>query len=183
VAPSFRIGISKKDSKILERIRKKFGCGGIYTIEKSKKSKNYQDVRQYYVQNHKDLFKVAEFFKKQRFYTTKKKDFELWCQILELIKQKRERTKEGFLEICKLRDQMNRMKGKVHKRSTRKIRAILENPPEYIVAHREIRKEEQKEEKETAKPTEKYSVVYITNAYAAKLKKLAELGGENQGIR
>ena len=139
-------------------------------MERSKKRKNHQDVRQYYVQNHKDLFKIAGFFKKQRFYTTKKKDFELWCQVLEIIKQKRERTKEGFLEICRLRDQMNRIKGKVHKRSTRKIKAILENPPEYIIAHRQTPKEKPKEKpKPKEKSREKYSIVYITNAYAARL--------------
>ncbi|MFH1234624.1 MAG: LAGLIDADG family homing endonuclease [Candidatus Diapherotrites archaeon] len=135
LVPSFRIGLVKKDAPVLKLVKRVLGCGEIYTVERSKQYKNQRDVCQYYVQTHSDLYKLAEYFKKQKFYTTKGNDFQLWAQILAIIKENRHNTKEGFLEICRLRDKMNQMKGKVRKRSTRKIKSILENPSEHIAAH------------------------------------------------
>jgi len=129
VLPSFRIGLAKKDAKILSLIRKKLGYGQIHTSKISKKNKNLQDYCQYYVQTRKDLYKVAAYFRGKTFYATKGKDFEIWLKILEIIKNEKHPEKEGFIEICELRDQMNKMKGKTRKRKTKKIKSILENPP------------------------------------------------------
>ena len=134
-SPSFRMTLAKKDKSVLEALQRKFGFGGIYTVNRSKTDPQRQDVCQYYVQNFADLFKLKDFFKKQQFYTTKKASFELWCQVLDIIKENKHMAKEGFLKICELRDKMNPMKGKTHKRSTEKIKAILENPPEYVEAY------------------------------------------------
>jgi hypothetical protein len=135
LVPSFRIGLVKKDARVLKLIKRVLGCGEIYSVERSKQHKNHQDICQYYVQTRSDLYKLVEYFKKQRFYTTKGSDFQLWAQILQMIQENKHTTKEGFLEICRLRDKMNQMKGKTRKRSTRKIKSILENPPEHIVAN------------------------------------------------
>lgn len=50
------------------------------------------------------------------------------------MKVKGHLTKEGLLEICELRDQMNGNRN-VRKRDIGEIRAILNQPDEHILAH------------------------------------------------
>ena len=134
VNPSFRVAISEADNKILNEIKETLGFGQIYTQNRSAKNFLNQNVSYYYAQGHQEAKKVRDFFSKQRFYTRKKKDFELWCKCLEIIESGRHLEYGGLLEICELRDQMNHKKNK-SKRSTEEIKRILQEKPEHILAH------------------------------------------------
>ena len=124
----------EKDRKILEEIRETLGFGEIYAQKRSLKYPEKQDVVQYYAEGLKGCRKARDFFQKQRFYTRKGEDFQIWCKCLEIIDSGRHLEKEGILEICSLRDQMNFRKTK-NKRSTEEIEAILNAKPIHQTAH------------------------------------------------
>jgi hypothetical protein len=115
--PSFRISISEKDIMVLEEIKERIGVGEIYVMRRSRQNKKWADMTQYYVQGLQNLLNVKEFFKKQVFHTTKYEDFQKWAEILEIIESGRHLSKEGFLEIVELREQMNSRLGKTKMRN------------------------------------------------------------------
>jgi len=81
-----------------------------------------------------EALKVRDYFKGLEFHTSKGKDFKLWCEVLDLIEAKRHTTKEGILEICKLRDQMNQRLVK-KKWVTEEVETILNENPVHILSH------------------------------------------------
>ena len=133
VRPNFRITISEKDRRILDMIKERFNVGQIYVQDRSK-IKNNQNVAYYYVQTLSDIIKIDEFFKDKDFHTAKGNDYQLWHKCIEIIKSRRHLTREGFLEICKLRDQMNGNRN-ARKQNIDKIIAILNQPDDHILAH------------------------------------------------
>ena len=134
VIPNFRVTICKADSQILEEVKETFGFGQIYTQKRAAKSKTEQDVCQYYVQSVADCQKTRDFFQRQRFYTRKGEDFQLWCKCLEIIEKKEHLTRTGLLEICRIRDQMNFRKTK-NKWTVEEIETILNAKPIHQTAH------------------------------------------------
>lgn len=134
VNPSFRITLCREDRQILEEIKETLGFGKIYTQKRSLKYPEKQDVDQYYAQGFESCQKAKDFFQRQKFYTRKGKDFQLWCQALEILKSDKKLKKEDILEICKLRDQMNFRKTK-NKRSTKEIEQILNAKPIHQTAY------------------------------------------------
>lgn len=134
VHPSFRITLCEKDRKILEEIRETLGVGQIYVQKRSLIHPEKQDIAQYYTNSLKECFQIKEFFQRQKFYTRKGADFQIWCKALGLIQSGRHLEKEGLLELCRLRDQMNYRKTK-NKRSTEEIETILRIKPIHNPAH------------------------------------------------
>jgi len=130
VKPSFRVGVSVKDKFVLEQIKERFGFGGLHLQKRSKKPGNRQDHVQFYVSTCEHLYLLADYFKKQRFYTTKGNDFKLWAECLDIIKSKRHLKKEGFIELCKLRAQMNPVKNKRDYHNLDEILRALEAFPD-----------------------------------------------------
>ncbi len=131
--PSFRIGVCEADRWILDEIKETLGFGAIYLQKRSLKNTSKQDFAQYYTKSFEECLKTKDFFQRQVFYTRKGHDFHLWCQALELIKNKAHLKKEGLLEICRIRDQMNYLKTK-NKRSTEEIKRILEEKPTHLMS-------------------------------------------------
>ncbi len=111
VKPSFRVVCVERDRAVLESIKEAIGVGNIY-INHRKDSVKHQDMAHYYVQTFADLVTVREFFEKHVFMTTKGEDFKRWCKCLDIILSGKHKTKEGFLELCGLREQMNVHTGK-----------------------------------------------------------------------
>ena len=132
--PNFRLAISEGDNEILKEIKERFGFGGIYTQNRSAKNFLKQNVSYYYVQGQRDTKKIRGFFSKQRFYTRKKRDFELWCKCLDIIESRGHLTDEGLLKICGIRDNMNSRKNK-SKWSRGEVKRILQAKPEHIAGH------------------------------------------------
>tara|TARA_Y100000310_G_C20695443_1_gene825368 strand:+ start:212 stop:898 length:687 start_codon:yes stop_codon:yes gene_type:complete len=134
VLPLFQLTIREADRRILNEIKETLGFGSIYTQKRAKKSKTQQDVSIYYADGVTLGKKVREFFQKQRFYTRKGHDFQLWCQCLELMEKKKHLTKKGPLKICRIRDQMNFRRTK-NKWSTDEIEKIWDAKPLHQTAH------------------------------------------------
>ena len=132
VRPSFRITNSASNRKVLEEIKETLGFGQIYTQERN--NNRSQTVAYFYTKSVAECQKAKEFFSGLEFRTTKGKDFALWCQGLELIQQGKHLKKEGLLEVCRLRDQMNFRPTK-NKWSTEEIKRILDEKPNHFVAH------------------------------------------------
>ncbi|MFH0955451.1 MAG: LAGLIDADG family homing endonuclease [Candidatus Micrarchaeota archaeon] len=135
VVPSFRINVRHDDQAVLEQIQQRLGVGKIYSQSRPSYARGEQTAN-FYVVGLENLDVVRQFFTNTPLNSKKRHDFELWCQCLDKILQKRHLTKEGLLEICQIRDAMNRRESKGN-RTTEKIKEILESGREHIAAHAE----------------------------------------------
>lgn len=104
----FAINLRKDDMDILEKIHD--------TLDYGKISISKDGMANYYIQNIDDLYnKVMPFFKVHSLRAKKKKDFELWCQALQvLFLNKLDRkilTLEQHQFLLSIRDQMRVIKG------------------------------------------------------------------------
>lgn len=99
VTPSFNV--SQKDKTILFLLKRYLGCGRI----KQRKDGLWIFV----VENPRSIEeRVIPFFKKYQFLSSKaKKNFSLFCQIVQLINQDMHLTKEGLEKIARLREKLN----------------------------------------------------------------------------
>jgi len=127
VKPMFVITNVETNKQLLEEIRENIGVGKVY-FTKRDQSLSQQNVAQYRVQALGDCLKVKDYFAGIEFRTEKGKDYLNWCKCLELIAKGTHLTKEGLLELCGLRDQMNFRKTK-NKWTTEEIRKILDEKP------------------------------------------------------
>ena len=105
VVPCFRIHLAIKDEKVLRLIKDRIGLGEIFLTKKARK--NWSLGAHYYVQGHKEVNKVVAYFKDKTFHSTKGDDFKKWVKCIELINDGKHQSKEGMLEIFKIRDTMN----------------------------------------------------------------------------
>jgi hypothetical protein len=107
VKPSFHIAMANKDRAVLEAVKATIGLGKIYIQTRSKKSSKKSDIGHYYVNGIENCLKLADFFKDLEFQTTKGEDFMLWNNCLKMLQKGLHKTKEGIIEIARLRDCMN----------------------------------------------------------------------------
>ena len=107
VEPRFYIKLIEKDKEILYKLKGFFGCGNVY-FQKDNRP-NHQNCYRYEVTNRKDLKEIIiPFFQKNKLrLTSKKKDFEIFCRIMEMIKDGRHFTDSGLLEIYKIKQNMH----------------------------------------------------------------------------
>lgn len=134
VKPTFRITNVEANLPLLEELKLTFGCGSIYTQRRGEKKPSISNASYFYTKSLAEALKMKDYFSNLDFKTTKGKDFALWCQCLEIMVQKRHLAKEGILEVCRLRDQMNFRPTK-NKWSTEEVQRILEEKPAHILAH------------------------------------------------
>ena len=106
----FEIELREDDEPILKEIQKLLGCGSIYRLEYERYKKWRPHVK-YQVGSFKDIKeKIIPFFKKYPPQAKKKKQFELFCQVAEMIDQKLHITEEGIKQIRSLRDAFENIK-------------------------------------------------------------------------
>ena len=105
--PRFYLKLAEKDKDILYRLKEFFQCGNIY-FQKDKR-KNHQNCYRYEVANRNDLENVIiPFFKKHPLQlASKRKDFRIFCQIMEGIKQGKHLTKSGLANLYRLKQTMH----------------------------------------------------------------------------
>jgi hypothetical protein len=132
VKPSFRVTNCEANRAVLDEIRETLGFGSVY-VQKRADSK-IQNLAHFYTKSFTECLRARDFFKELSFRTKKGEDFAIWCKCLEIMEQKRHHAKEGILEICALRDQMNFRKTK-KKWSKEEIGKILEEKPIHQTAH------------------------------------------------
>ncbi len=102
VAPKFRIQLHKSDKSVLDQIQECLGVGRVQP-----QSYNGRDASLFSVAALKECVQVREFFNQHPLQSKKRDAFEAWSKGLDIIASKRHLTKEGILELAKLRDKMN----------------------------------------------------------------------------
>jgi hypothetical protein len=107
VEPKFYIKLIEKDKEILERLKTYFACGSIY-FQKDDRP-NHQHCYRYEVYNREDLLKtIIPFFKKHPLqFVSKRNDFELFCQMMEMIDRKEHLKVEGLEKLFQLKQRMH----------------------------------------------------------------------------
>lgn len=105
--PIFIVNLDSKDREILELMRDFFGFGVVKTYERGGDYKGIGKACYYKVTNLKDCLEIMKFFRKYPLRSKKRKDFEMWCECLFMIIDKKHLNKEGLLQISKIRENMN----------------------------------------------------------------------------
>ena len=100
VLPEFRIVQHQRDESVLEELQQFFGAGKVVTNHGARKELRIRKLN--------DLRNVVLFFKQHPLRTKKKKNFEIFAKILELMEHKKHLTVEGLTDIANLCWSMNR---------------------------------------------------------------------------
>ena len=102
----YYIKMREDELPLLEKVKQFWGCGKIYFQREYRK--NQRDNYRFEVFNY-DLLKnvVVPFFERHQLESKRIKDFELFCQILNLAISKAHHTKRGLQKIMKLKSQMH----------------------------------------------------------------------------
>ena len=131
--------VSQKEEYILSQYKKILGCG---RLQKRKDGIHYYTVSNPLSINER----VIPFFKKFNFLSqNKKRNFMIFKQISELVLNKQHLTKEGLDKIVKLREELNKGKGRKRKYSLKDVtKSFQENPQRLYVRPRKFRQEQSK---------------------------------------
>lgn len=107
IEPKFYVKLIEKDKEILESLQKFFGCGSIYFQKDSRP--NHQNCYRYEVYNRSDLLTVIiPFFKKNRLqFPSKRNDFELFCQMMEMIAREEHKSERGLKKLFAIKQKMH----------------------------------------------------------------------------
>ena len=109
IFPEFVITQGKKSLPALGIFKKYFECGTI--IQNIRYDNHKEHLYRYCVRSVSDLREsIIPFFRRNRLYTAKQKDFELFAEIVELIFQKKHLTPKGMQTIARKVERMNRKK-------------------------------------------------------------------------
>ena len=109
VFPEFVITQGKKSLPALEIFHRYFDCGKIYENARYDNHKEY--LYRYCVRSIEDLRgKIIPFFRKNRLYTAKQNDFEIFADIVGKVFRKEHLSKSGLRVIARKIEQMNRKK-------------------------------------------------------------------------
>ncbi len=99
VMPEFVVTQGKKSLNVLEEIKNFFQCGSIFINRRYDNHK--ENIYRFCVRSFKDLDeKIIPFFKQNQLKTQKVKDFELFCKVVEMMRNRQHLTTEG-LELIK----------------------------------------------------------------------------------
>ena len=104
VLPEFRIVQHEKDEELLQKIRDYFGFGSV-TINRTD---NHGTRKEFRVRGMENLNQIIKFFRENSLKTSKRKDFEIFSEVIDLMDKKVHLTKEGLDKIAKLVSEMNR---------------------------------------------------------------------------
>ena len=107
VEPKFYIKLVERDKDILYALRDFFGCGSVYFQKDTRP--NHQNCYRFEVFRWDDLqTNIIPFFKKHppRF-VSKRHDFKVFCEMMELLKKKKHLTETGLRKLYSLKQQMH----------------------------------------------------------------------------
>lgn len=103
VMPEFVVTQGAKSLSVLEEIKNFFQCGSIYINRRYDNHK--ENIYRFCVRSFKDLDeKIIPFFKQNQLKTQKIKDFELFCKVVVMIKNRQHLTTEGLESIRQLKN-------------------------------------------------------------------------------
>jgi len=125
VFPEFVITQGEKSLNSLKIIQNFFGCGRIFVNRRYDNHK--ENLYRYCVRSIKDLNeKIIPFFKENRLKTEKKKDFEMFVRIIELMFKQEHFSLKGLKKIANLIQKMNRKVPSKFLESSETIRRTLQ---------------------------------------------------------
>ena len=103
----FHIKMKAEDKPLLEKVKNTLDCGEVY-FQPENRSNHCQCYR-FSVSSHTDIIqKVIPFFQRHRLQSVSKvKNFDLFCQIADLIQQKKHLEQSGLDKIRNIKAQMN----------------------------------------------------------------------------
>ena len=104
VLPEFRIVQHEKDEKVLEKIKDYFNFGKVVI----NRTDHHGTRKEFRVRGMKNLREIVNFFKKNHLKTSKRKNFEIFSKVIEIMNNKKHLSKEGIDEIAKMISLMNR---------------------------------------------------------------------------
>src|SRR3990167_10339429 len=107
VEPRFYIKLIEKDKDILYKLKDYFGCGNVY-FQRDKRP-NHQQCYRYEVFNWNEIRNIIiPFFQKHPLrFTSKKHDFEIFCDIMERLEKGEHRTNAGLKNLCQIKAKMH----------------------------------------------------------------------------
>ena len=107
--PEFVITQGEKSGSVLEEIKYFFRCGNVFV---NRRTDNHRDhINRYCVRSIPELQKtIIPFFLKNPLRTSKRNDFIIFREIVEMMSQKIHYNQEGIQLIAKLVEKMNRKK-------------------------------------------------------------------------
>lgn len=107
VEPKFCIKLIEEDKNILERLKKFFGCGSVYFQKDTRP--NHKNCYRYEVYNRNDILQVIiPFFRENRLQLkSKRDDFEIFCQIMNMIKKEEHLNQKGLKKLFILKQLMH----------------------------------------------------------------------------
>lgn len=129
--------VSQKESYILSLLKKNLGCGKI-------RQRKRDNLFVYEVNNPLSISeRVIPFFKRFNFLSqNKKRNFSIFCQIVELVFKKEHLNKNGLQNILKLRETLNISKGRSRKYNKKDINnSFIKNPQRLYARPRAFRLE------------------------------------------
>lgn len=105
--PRFYLKLIEKDRKILYMLKEFFMCGNVYFQKDTRL--NHQNCYRYEVTSRKDLEKIIiPFFRKHKLkLVSKKKDFQIFCDLIRMIKKGEHLTKAGLKHLYLIKQGMH----------------------------------------------------------------------------
>ena len=107
VEPKFYLKLIEKDKDILYSLQKFFGCGSVYFQKDTRP--NHQNCYRYEVYKKSDLLSIIiPFFKKNPLlFSSKRKDFEIFCILMDMIENKEHSTDNGLRRMFAIKQTMH----------------------------------------------------------------------------
>ena len=107
IEPRFYIKLIERDKAILDALKDYFKCGSVY-FQKDHRA-NHQHCYRFEVFNRKELEEIIiPFFKENQLrFPSKRKDFEIFCQLMKRIHRGDHLTESGLRKIFALKQNMH----------------------------------------------------------------------------
>ena len=103
VMPEFVVTQGEKSLNVLETIKDFFACGSIFINRRYDNHKEH--IYRYCVRSFADLENIIiPFFKTNQLRTAKQKDFNIFCEAIEMIKLRHHLSIEGLEKIRELKN-------------------------------------------------------------------------------
>ncbi len=105
--PRFYVKLIEKDKNILYELKEFFGCGNVYFQKDTRP--NHQNCYRFEITNRYDLEKIIiPFFRKHKLrFSSKQKDFNLFCTLMEKIRRGNHLTNSGLITMYKIKQKMH----------------------------------------------------------------------------
>ena len=105
--PKFYLKLAEKDKGVLYKLKKYFACGNVYFQKDSRKG--HADCYRFEVTKRSDLLKkIIPFFRKHRLkLVSKKKDFQIFCELLRRVEKGEHLTDRGLKKLYLMKQKMH----------------------------------------------------------------------------